>query len=247
MKVIQSQPKSRPSRAQPAAVAPPVQSHRGRMIGVIVFAVVLLALIVFLIIYGTQFAGKAIAFQPTVLKAGEAGIPFRAGTTMTVDETQEFTVHANLGVGESYGFHFVMQYDPTVVEVVPPLIVKGGNLKPGLSGITLLDYSIQKSDKSSNSLEISGMSTELENEKPLQGLKRLNKNDPLVPLVKFKIKALKAGLSGVSFTKFEVFDKDSNLNLIKTTLPKAGFSVVAKAVVAACSKTNFGSCNDATA
>ncbi len=232
MKVIQSQPKSRPSRAQPVAAAPPVQHHRGRMIAVIAFAVVLLVAIVLFIVYGTQIAGKAVAFVPITMKAGEAGIPIKVGTTMTVSEIQDFTVYAHLGTGDSYGFHFAMQYDPDIIEVVTPLVKV--NIVPGLSGVTLLDSSITQAIGSNgrpiNTLLVEGMSTELESGKPLQGLKRMNKNNPLVPLVKFKVKAKKAGPSGVSFTTFEVFDKDTNANLVKVKLPTKGFSVVAKAV-----------------
>ncbi len=238
MKVIQSQPKSRSSRVQPVAAALPVQHHRGRMIAVIVFAVVLLVAIVLFIVYGTQIAGKAVAFAPEKLNAGEGGIPVRAGTTMTVDDTQDFIVYAHLGASDGYGFHFEMQYNPSIIEIVTSSIV------PVLSGVTLLDPSIKMVGKT-NSFEVQGMSTQLESGKPLQGLKRLNKNNPLVPLVKFKVKAKKAGSSGVSFTVFEVFDKTTNANLVKVKLPPKGFEVVAKAVVPTCSSSNLELCKDA--
>src|SRR3989344_2839226 len=109
MMAVITKVQQRPSKAQTLA-APSVQQHRGRMIGVIIFAVVILAAIVLLIVYGQQIAGKAIALVPTTLKTGEAGIPIGPQSSVKVgDAPQELTVYANLGGEDGYGFHFVMR------------------------------------------------------------------------------------------------------------------------------------------
>src|SRR3989344_6705319 len=130
MAIQRLNPQLRPTKVAQSSLSVPVVQHKGRMFGLIIFAVVLVAAIVLLIVFGKQFAGKAIAISPELLAAGEAGIPITSGTKMTVGEKQEVNVWAALEKGDAYGFHFKMLYDPDVLTV---------SVSPALKGITLLN------------------------------------------------------------------------------------------------------------
>ncbi|MBS3170017.1 hypothetical protein J4210_06045 [Candidatus Woesearchaeota archaeon] len=216
----------RSSKSQPSTAVPVIQ-HKGRMIGLIIFAIVLVAGIAAVLLYGTEFAGKAVALAPETLKVGEAGIPIKAGTTMKVGETQDMTVYANLGEGDAYGFRFLLKFNPKIIRIADKDIVNA------LDGITLL--SVKSSQQGGFMvLEVVGMSTLLNKEgKPLKTLREVGSvtKKSLVPLVKInKVSALNSGLSGLSFTVFEVYDKDTNLNLITKKQPQIAFYVGAAPV-----------------
>ncbi|MBI4152367.1 hypothetical protein HY495_01540 [Candidatus Woesearchaeota archaeon] len=225
MAVQQAKPAVRSSKPQSSTAVPVVQ-HKGRMIGLIIFAIVLVAGIAAVLLYGTEFAGKAVAIAPSALTAGEAGIPIKAGTTMKVGETQAMAVYANLGQGDAYGFRFLLRYDPKIIQMSKTDFV------PVVKGITLLSVTSSKT-AGFEVWEVVGMSTDLKDGKPMKTLREVGSTTkkPLVPLVRIKnVKALQSGLSGLSFTVFEVYDKDTDVNLITKKQPQTPFYVGAAPV-----------------
>ncbi|MBI2102213.1 hypothetical protein HYT55_00090 [Candidatus Woesearchaeota archaeon] len=225
MAVQQSRPATRYTKSSTSSVPPvqgvtPIVQHKGRMIGLIIFAVVLIVAITLLILYGKQFAGKAIAVAPGTLLAGQAGIPLDPTTTMAVGETQDLSIYVNLGAGDAYGFHFVLRYDPQVVE-----ITSASDITPAYPGITLLN--VQKSMVGNlEQWDVAGGVTELIAEKPMKTLKEIGSPKSTVALVKVTLKAKSDGLSGLTFTMFEVYDKTTGQNLVTKTQPEKSFSVV---------------------
>ncbi len=181
---------------QPVNTVPVIQ-HKGRMVGLIIFAVVLVAAITFVLIYGTQFAGKAIAIAPEVLKAGEAGIPLKAGSTMNVESEEQFTVYANLGNKDAYGFSFDLNYDPQLLDYA--------GSAAAVEGITIIHEKLTKGDPV-NTLSIAGMTTDVNtNGPPIKTLSNVA-GKSLVPLVKLHFRAKKTGEASLKFDKFNVPD-----------------------------------------
>ncbi len=241
MKVIQSTPKLKSSRAQPVVTVPPVQQHRGRMIAVAVFAVVLLALIVFFVLYGKQIAGKAIATAPTTLQDYQAGIPLAAGASTEVGKTEVFNVYAQPREGAN-SFYFVLSYDPYAVEYVP-LVDRSGMVLT--KGITILSEDNNYPTKSVGVLAIAGMVTDLDaNGKPFKTFQDLVGTKP-IPLVKLQFKAKKEGSATLKFVKFIVPDATSGLNKIKT-FANAQFVIKAAVVAPSCTASNLGACTTAS-
>jgi len=241
MKVIQSTAKPRSSKVQPVATAPPVQQHRGRMIAVVIFAVVLLALIMFFVFYGKQIAGKAIATAPTTLQDYQAGIPLAVGASTEVGKTEVFNVYAQPREGAN-SFYFVLSYDPYAVEYVP-LVDRSGMVLT--KGITILSEDNNYPTKSVGVLAIAGMVTDLDaNGKPFKTFQDLVGTKP-IPLVKLQFKAKKEGSATLKFVKFIVPDATSGLNKIKT-FANAQFVIKAAVVAPSCTASNLGACTTAS-
>ncbi len=223
MKVIQSQPKSRPSRAQPVAVAPPVQQHRGRMIAVIVFAIVLLAAIILFIAYGKQIAGKAIAIAPESLVAGQAGVAgvsLSAGSSMTINKPDYFDVYANFPAGkDANGFDFRVSYDSTLIQFLAPSSLNENAL---LSGVIIMDNSVQVIDATHSVLHISGTTIEMA-PTPTHSLRVLAektevKNSALIPLAHLQFLALKSSASAkLTFDYIMIPDVTDNTNVVSSS------------------------------
>ncbi len=199
-----------------------VDKANGRKVGLVVFAVVLVVAITFVLIYGTQFAGKAIAIAPEVLKAGEAGIPLKAGSTMNVNSEEQFTVYANLGNKDAYGFSFELSYNPQLLDYT-------GHID-ALKGVTIINEKLTKG-KLVNKLSITGVITELKADgTPTKTLKDVARGS-LFPLIKLKFRAVGAGDASLKFGNFEMPDvADPRTNIIiQKGLETVVFKIVGKA------------------
>lgn len=209
-------------QVRPARNRNPVQSSaslvssifqgKKKIILLVVFAAILVIGITSLVIFDKQFVGKAIDVSSAELKPGEAGIPL-AGASMKVNDMQSFTVYANLGNDDAYGFSFELNYDPIILEYSPSTLGKAKESIAAKKGLTIL-----REVHTTGTISVAGMSTMPDKQAvggDLETLKEIAGNG-LVPLVTFQFKAKQKGENKFSFSNFVVPNIEDNRNLVVT-------------------------------